>query len=99
MKRLKKMPVSIRKQLEKSGEMIANGEQYCICGNGFKRWLYTEEGLIVKPDEISNNNPWWGYRTLQSGMCSSECIAARLMGIAIMITMPEEIINHECSQK
>lgn len=100
MKRLKKMPVSIRKDLEKAGEMILTyrPEPICVCIG--KIWLTTKEAEMLRPSKnYCDSLPWWGLDTIGVVSTTNEAHAARLMGIAIMITMPEEIINHECSQK
>ncbi len=96
--RLKKMPEGIRKDLERAAEMIATEKCIGICESkplaSNRKWINTEEAKIIKPDEYGSY--WWGFLSMRESYYTDSCIAARLMGIAIMLTMPEEIINHEC---
>ncbi len=79
MNNLKRMPVKVRKELERAGKKISSGSPFLLCyymGHGF-------------------------YDTQENKMCAGNSIyesrGARLIRIAIMLTMPLEIINHKCT--
>lgn len=83
--RLKKMPVKIRKQLEKAAESVSNGAIEWYCLHNFDLLVKTamsEEYTLV-------------FNQLYDVINCNKQI--QLMAIALMLTMPEEIINHECT--
>lgn len=78
MSKLKKMPLKIRRELEKAAIKNSSGSPFLLCyymGYGF---YDTQENKIA------------------SGNSIYESRKVRLMRIAIMLTMPSSIINHEC---
>jgi len=79
MKRLKKMPVGIRRDLERAGEIAASGGTKSEINKASgERWCETNEFDMCK------------------GYTSELNVKEVLMFIALLLTMPEEILNHEC---
>ena len=83
-----------KKDLLKAAELIAQGKRHAIC--------YTLSGInsdldIDKDPVCSMFDPgtwyWWGERTMGSTYYSEECRNARLLGIAFMLTMPEDMVE------
>lgn len=81
MKRLKRMPVSVRKDLENVADMILKGEGYGIMDCAVTEWYNTQEAKMFQ------ETFWMMYPK------------EKIIAIAIMLTMPSEIINHECCPK
>ena len=85
-----------KKDLLKAAELIAQGKQHAICctlsGINSKLNIYKDPVCrMFKPDALAWY--WWGERTMGSTHDSEECRNARLLGIAFMLTMPEDMIE------
>lgn len=96
--RHKKMSKKIEGELRKAGEMIAMNQESFICNCiDNTDWMKTSEALMIKTKDITSEwDSWFNvYNTDEWDF--EERIKIRLLGIAIMITMPESILNHECS--
>lgn len=91
------MNFQIRKDLARAGNLIATEKQNSICyaidDRSYNSWLLTEEVKMIKPENVTQFDYWWDSST---GIADIEERGARLIGIAMMITMPVEIINHQC---
>lgn len=92
----KRMPDAVRKQLMMAAEMISNEKESCICQSIGKDWIKSSEAQMIRPDIDTDDMAWWGLHTMGYYLWEPEAIAARLMGIALMLTMPSDILNHRC---
>lgn len=96
-----RMNLQIRKDLAKAGNLIAKEKRNSICyaidDRSYNGWLITEEAKMIKPRNLTQWNYWWWDSS--TGAAGIKERGARLIGIAMMITMPEEIINHKCVKK
>jgi hypothetical protein len=96
------MTRKMKKDLAKAGNMIARKKKDSICnamhllGINPMEWQETEEAQLVSPFLCFSTGVWWGMRTMNVRYNKKECRGARLIGIAMMITMPKEIVEHKC---
>lgn len=83
-----------KKDLLRAAELIAQGKSHAICYalaniNSDLNIDNDPVCLMFKPDTLY----WWGMRSMRSPLDSEECRNARLLGIAFMLTMPEDMIE------
>lgn len=87
------MTTKQRAQLLRAGELIAIGLHTCICTTMPSMGLdHIEEGFLIDPGTAY----WWGYGSTHA---HEEHRQARLIGIAMMLTMPKEILEGKCYDK
>ena len=85
------MTTEQRKYLELAYEKIEAEEWDYICEKS-DEWQDCEEAKMIDPNETF----WWGLVTMGVQLSFPEARGARLTGIAMMLTMPKEIIQHKC---
>lgn len=78
----------------KTGNLIAKRKSNYICAYMGSKWQFTEEAKMIDPKV--NSAFWWGMATMNRYYDEPESRGARLIGIAMMLTMPDEIIEHKC---
>jgi hypothetical protein len=98
------MTKKMKKDLIRAAELIATNKENTICDAmnsivGFSKWKETEEAQIINPNSQGVIGYWWGYETIGFAYYSYKSRGARLIGIAMMITMPKEIVQHKCYKK
>ena len=71
----------------RKGDFICE-EMGKITGDQYK-WLQTKQAKMINPLTFE----WWGMRTMGVISTSDEARNARLLGIAMMLTMPEDMID------
>lgn len=86
----KKMSADLKKTANISASTPHIGNRFIcnamkIIGAERNDWKQTEEARMIDPNQLC----WWNYDDNQS----------RLIGIAMMVTMPIEIIEHKCAKK
>ena len=89
------------KALAKAGELIATREHYCIC-NAMREitgdsdsWKELPQAKMIDPNSVI----WWGLDTMGVFCYYTEARNARLLGIAMMFTMPDDMINEQFKTK
>lgn len=88
--------------LLRAGERIASKEKFSICGAIGSNFRESEEAQMINPrkyKEYKYTMWWWSRHTMDESFVSENCRNARLIGIAMMLTMPKEIINHKCFKR
>jgi len=90
-----------RKALLKAGELIASEKEYCICEALSMLTPRIElssipEAKLIRPYNVTF---WWGGITMGDDYYTSPCRNDRLIGIAMMLTMPKEILEGKCYKK
>lgn len=86
------MNLKQRRALEKAGEKIASEKEYLICcclDNGIDLHQIPEAKMI-RPDSVF----WWGQKEMDLPADNIVCRNARLLGIAMMLTMPKEFVDN-----
>ncbi len=92
------MKREIKKQLSEAAELIADGKADCICASmgllGYFSgdWQNEEEAKMINPQTAM----WWGFLSMGVYCGSNEARQARPLGIAMMLTMPKEIVEGKC---
>lgn len=89
------MNSEIKEDLLRVGEEIADYRNSAICDVIGREWQDTKEAKMLNPGEVF----WWGRATMNEPYYSLECRNARLLGIAMMVTMPKEILDHKCCKR
>jgi hypothetical protein len=94
------MDIKIKNALKRAGNKIALKENSCICAAidycskyGAFGWKQTDEAEMINPGVLLY---WWGPETMKQSFRSDKCRGARLIGIAMMVTMPKEIVEGKC---
>lgn len=81
--------------MEKAYVKIEADKNDCICHavdyNYKKLWMQEPEAKMINPNSII----WWWTETIGCPIHSHEARQARLLGIAMMLTMPEDMINEQ----
>lgn len=81
-----------REALLKAGEKIASGRKSCIC------YCLPEDIELHDIPEAKMLDPktvfWWGLDSMDNFSQSDICREARLLGIAMMLTMPKEFVDN-----
>lgn len=89
------MTKKLKSDLLKVGELIVRGESSCICdATGINNiysyeWQKTNEAQLIRP--TIKTDYWWGIETMGEPFYFDSCRQARLIGIAMMLTMPKEM--------
>lgn len=103
---MKRLTERQKKDLFKAGNLIVESKKDTICNalaeivsdpteKNITDWQLTEEAKMIR--QIDSKSPfWWGVDTIGYYFDSSNARGARLIGIAMMLTMPDEIIEHKC---
>lgn len=83
-----------KKDLLKAAELIAQGKYHGIC----YALANIKSKLDIHYDPVCsmfdpNAVHWWGQDTMGLPCFSEECRNARLLGIAFMLTMPEDMVD------
>lgn len=94
------MKKTLKKQLLQCAELIVNKEKSSICHamadvssySVLNNWMDSDEAKMIDPGDTY----WWGFTSMGHKYSSDEARGARLIGIAMMITMPKDIIDHKC---
>lgn len=77
------------RQMLEAGMVIANKKQSCICSvieDGWQRYVIAR---MFNP----RNSVWWGWASMGVHYDSQIARNARLLGIAFMMTIPDDMIN------
>ncbi len=91
------MEKELRKALKFVGNEIAKGNQKAICHAFVPLRLGIcdcKEFLAFDPkiQTHSTSYYWWGTKTMNAWEGHETCRNARLLGIAFMLTMPEDMV-------
>ena len=77
--------------LQEAGELIASDAAYTICGAIKNADIWDCEEFRAFDPGVHPTRCWWGWMTMSNTHSSDECRNARLLGIAFMLTMPEDM--------
>jgi hypothetical protein len=87
----------LKAQLKQAGNLIASEKLHVICDCIGDEWSRTREAQMIKSDKTVNaTEVWWGKKTTGAFYDTPKARGARLIGIAMMVTMPKEIKDGKC---
>ena len=73
----------------KAGNLIAEKVEDSICHSIGDEWQKLPQAKMINP----NSYAWWGVQTMGINYFDNEARQARLLGIAMMMTMPDDMIK------